>query len=60
MMAAPMIEIRSEGSPELGSFLDDRLYEFNSNTTGIFDGELFSGEVRGEDGSLIAAVSGHT
>jgi len=54
------IVIRGECPPELAAFLDEGLYEFNSRTTGLFDGRLFSGEIRDATGALVAAISGHT
>jgi len=41
-------------------YLEDRLYEFNSGTTGIGDGRLLAVFVRDEDGGLIAGATGHT
>lgn len=54
------IVVREEHDPELESFLGDRLYEFNSSTTGINDGRLFIASIRNEDGEIIAGVHGHT
>lgn len=45
---------------ELEAFLMDRIYEFNSETTGYFDGRLLGGIVRSEAGEIIAGFSGHT
>jgi ribosomal protein S18 acetylase RimI-like enzyme len=59
-MALATIIIRNEVDPALAAFLDDRLYDFNSRTTGILDGELFSDSVRDKDNQVIAGVSGHT
>ena len=53
-MAPPKIEIRSESCPELSMFLDERIHEFNSRTTGFFDGEPFVGEVQDASGKTIA------
>jgi GNAT superfamily N-acetyltransferase len=47
-------------SQELESFLAERIYEFNSNATGYFDGKLLAGAVRNEQGEVIAGFSGHT
>jgi GNAT superfamily N-acetyltransferase len=44
----------------LESVLIDRLYEFNSEATGHFDGQLIGGSVRADDGELIGGFSGHT
>lgn len=45
---------------ELESFLEDRIYEFNSEVTGYFDGRLLGGSVRNEAGEVIAGFCGHT
>lgn len=55
-----MIEIREGNNPELQSFLGDRLYEFNSSTTGISDGRLFNASISNDDGEIVAGVHGHT
>jgi len=44
----------------LETFLVDRIYEFNSNATGYFDGRLLGGRVENEVGEVIAGFSGHT
>ena len=36
------IVVRMGDAPEIQAFLADRIYEFNSNATGYFDGESFS------------------
>jgi len=40
--------------------LDDRLYEFNSKTTGIFDGELYGIFLRDANGSVTGGADGWT
>ena len=45
---------------ELGSFLADRIYEFNTKVTGYFDGMLLGGCIRDEAGNVIAGFNGHT
>ena len=45
---------------ELESFLADRIYEFNSEATGYFDGKLLAGSIRNDGGEVIAGFSGHT
>ncbi|HYZ91021.1 MAG TPA: GNAT family N-acetyltransferase [Actinomycetota bacterium] len=54
------IEVRAGENPELDKRLGDGLYEFNSTTTGIYDGELFSASVEDESGEIVAGVTGHT
>jgi GNAT superfamily N-acetyltransferase len=47
-------------SQELESFLEERIYEYNSQATGYFDGRLCGGSIRNEPGELIAGFAGHT
>lgn len=54
------IEIGPDGHAELEAFLIDRIYEFNSETTGHHDAELFAASIPGPTGEVIAAVTGHT
>lgn len=44
----------------LGSFLEDRIYEFNVKATGYDDGRLLAGCVRNEAGDVIAGFNGYT
>lgn len=54
------IEIRGEWDTELESFLAERVYEFNSRTTGLFDGKAIAGSLKDGSGRIVAAVTGHT
>lgn len=45
---------------ELGSFLADRIYEFNAKATGYSDGLLLAGCVRTDSGEVIAGYNGYT
>lgn len=54
------IEIRSGEDPELDALLGRGLYEFNSSTTGIYDGTLFHASVRNDAGEIVAGIHGHT
>ena len=45
---------------EVGSFLADRIYEFNATATGYFDGLLLAGCIRSDVGDIIAGFNGHT
>ena len=54
------VDIRDDERPELEAFLGERLYEFNSRTTGIDDGTLLNASVEDEAGRLVAGLSGHT
>lgn len=40
--------------------LEDRLYEHNRVATGHADGRGLGFEIKGDDGSLIGAIAGHT
>ena len=44
----------------LGSFLADRIYEFNAKATGYFDGMLLGGCIRNDAGDVIAGFNGYT
>jgi|SRR5215475_5467841 len=44
----------------LEAFLVERIYEFNAEATGLFDGRLLGGVLRGEEGTVVAAFNGHT
>ena len=54
------IDIRTDDRPALEAFLGDRLYEFNSRTTGIHDGVLLNASVKDAAGNIVAGISGHT
>ncbi len=53
------LKVGGEGHAELEAFLVDRIYEFNSDATGIHDGEVFAAAIPDADGGIIAAVNGH-
>jgi GNAT superfamily N-acetyltransferase len=44
----------------LGSFLADRIYEFNAKATGYVDGRLLAGCIRDDHGAIIAGFNGYT
>ena len=52
--------IETDPTPEQIQYLEDRLYEFNSQTTGIHDGEGLAIFVRDEQGQVVAGICGHT
>lgn len=54
------VEIGTEYDPDLDGVLGRGLYEFNSKTTGIYDGTLLNAAIRNEDGDIVAGISGHT
>lgn len=45
---------------ELDALLDDRIYGFNVQATGIDDGRPFSGVVKDGSDNVIAAIDGHS
>ncbi len=61
MKAAIPADVRMTSQPAAGfvDWLSDRLYEFNSKTTGMFDGEMLVASIE-RDGRTVAALSGHT
>jgi GNAT superfamily N-acetyltransferase len=44
----------------LGSWLADRIYEYNAHATGYFDGQLLGACIRNDAGDIIAGFHGHT
>jgi GNAT superfamily N-acetyltransferase len=60
-MQAKVTALRDEAQcEELGAFLADRIYEFNTRATGYSDGMLLAGCVRSDAGEVIAGYNGHT
>jgi len=59
-MKPHIVEPNSDADAELNSFLDERIYEFNVQSTGIGDGKLFNSIIKDDSGSIVAAVNGHT
>ena len=55
-----IIEPSTEAEAELNSFLDARIYEFNTQATGVCDGRSFSSVIKDESDNIIAAINGHT
>lgn len=57
----PQPEIRSEASSSaLAEDLEDRMYAFNVDATGIDDGRSLALTVRDEAGRVVACALGHT
>lgn len=54
------IKIGNSNESEIGSLLDERLYDFNVQTTGITDGMMLNALVHDETGNVIAGINGHT
>ena len=59
VLAAPLV-FETEPRPEDVRVLEDSLYRFNVEATGIDDGTLFGMFLRGPDGSVVGGVSGWT
>jgi hypothetical protein len=53
------IDIRDDERPDLDALLEERIYEFNSNATGIHDGARLNASINDDDGRLVAGLSGH-
>lgn len=54
------LEFEEDPTPDQVRFLEDRLYEFNVDATGIADGRLLAIFVRADDGHILAGLCGHT
>ena len=54
------IELGGDWDATMEAFLAERIYEFNSSTTGLYDGKAIVGAIRDEAQRIIAAVCGHT
>jgi GNAT superfamily N-acetyltransferase len=59
-MTTPKLVLRTDPTPAEIDFLEDRLYEFNSKETGIFDALGLAIFGRDEHGEVIAGLCGHT
>ncbi|HEX4326483.1 MAG TPA: GNAT family N-acetyltransferase [Burkholderiales bacterium] len=59
-MSLPPIELQRGDCPEIEAFLAQRIYEFNAQATGYFDGESYAAVQRDEVGAIIAGISGYT
>ncbi len=56
----PYLVIESDPDPEHARFLDDRIYEFGVQATGITDGKLLAVLLRGPDGKVVGGAYGWT
>jgi ribosomal protein S18 acetylase RimI-like enzyme len=54
------IEVESDAPASIAEYLEDRLYEFNVQVTGIDDGIGLTAVIRDENGEIIAGINGHT
>ena len=52
--------IETDATPGQIQFLEDRLYEFNSETTRIRDAQGLAILVRADEERIVAGISGHT
>jgi len=59
-MLSLRIDVRADPRPELAAFLEECIYEFNSASTGIYDGTLLNASISDDAGRVVAGVSGHT
>lgn len=59
-MAIPHLVIGTDPTPSEVDFLEDRLYEFNSKATGIFDALGLAIFGRDEHGEVVAGLCGDT
>ncbi len=59
-MRTPELVVSSQPAPSEVQYLEDRLYEFNSASTGITDGQWLSIFVRDDDGRIVAGICGNT
>ncbi len=59
-MATPHLVMRTNPTSWEVDFLEDRLYEFNSKATGIYDALGLAIFGRDEHGELVAGLCGHT
>jgi GNAT superfamily N-acetyltransferase len=60
MQTEAVVLLDDDRCQELDAFLVERIYEFNSNATGYFDGRLLGATVQNDSGEVIAGCSGHT
>ena len=54
------VDFDREDCDELQAFLAERVYEFNAQAIGRFNGRLLGAAIRSATGEIIAAISGHT
>ena len=57
MTCASEFVITTEPTPEQMQYLEDRIYEYNSNATGITDGEWLAIFVKDKEGRIVRLVS---
>jgi GNAT superfamily N-acetyltransferase len=59
-MSTSELLINTEPTPDQARYLEDRLYEFNSDATGITDGEWLAIFVKDEKARIVAGICGST
>ena len=59
-MTSKPITVRSGEAPEIEAFLAERIYEYNSQATGYYDGESFSASHVNDAGGIEAGIFGFT
>jgi GNAT superfamily N-acetyltransferase len=59
-MTRHRVHIRVGEAPDVQAYLAERIYEFNANVTGYFDGESFFATQTDETGVVCAGVCGYT
>jgi GNAT superfamily N-acetyltransferase len=59
-MATSELVITTEPTPGEIQYLEDRIYEFNSSSTGIADGQWLAIMVKDENGRITAGICGNT
>lgn len=57
-MDLPAIDLRSEWDADFDSFLAQRVYEFNSRVTGLFDGKPVVGSIKDRFGASHCGCHG--
>jgi ribosomal protein S18 acetylase RimI-like enzyme len=55
-----VVEPSGEVEAVLDAFLDERIYEFNMQATGLCDGKPFVGVIKDDSVAIVAAINGHT
>jgi GNAT superfamily N-acetyltransferase len=59
-LSSPRVVLETEPNPEDVRRLDERLYAFNVETTGITDGKLLALFLRDKDGAVVGGIYGWT
>jgi ribosomal protein S18 acetylase RimI-like enzyme len=57
---AAIVNITDMGMAGLDAFVDERLYHYNTQATGVTGGLALVGAIRNASGQVLGAVSGHT